>query len=133
MARPEINLTRERHVSDWRLYPAPPVYLENATIRNGADRRQVPRAVGIDIVQTVHAAHHIGKSERTKQSLADPIVLEGSERRVFGFDFAAVGEFEAPGPQTRVIPFKPHKDLFRKNQRRVLTVVVRREVRATQP
>jgi hypothetical protein len=48
-------------------------------------------------VQSIEAAHHVAVSERADQPLANPVVFQNHQRRVFWLDFTSVGKLKTPG------------------------------------
>src|SRR5262249_54524320 len=84
----------------------------------------------------VETPPHMRPSERTNQTLIDPVPLDGGEAGVFRSKFAAVGKFEAPYLQTMRFIRAELRDsyiqLLRKQHGRVRVPVVRRQIVGSQ-
>ena len=122
----------ECRISDGSLDPSPAVHLEDAAVRDGAESGKIPGTVRIVILRAVEAALHVGKAEGADQPLRYAVALHDSQRLVFGSDFAAIGEFEAPELHVRVLALQVQIGLFDKNAGGVLVAVIRRVVVSTQ-
>ena len=128
----EVDLAGESDVAKRSFRPAPAVNLEDAAGRDGAESGEGPRTIGVEVLRAVHAAHHVREAEVAEQALADAILFERSEDRIFGFRLAAVGEFKAADAQAVVSAFEAHKTLFEKDEAGIAGAVVGCEVAAAE-